>query len=229
MRRSAGFTLIELLIVIAIIAILSAVLLPALASARERARRNVCMGNLKQLHLAFQMYAEDNDESFPPRQDALWANAAASVYPRYITNGRSFWCPSARNRDVRASAMVDNTNCESSFAFAYGLTLLNRSASSVPLISDRGVYNPTFNTTNYPELQTANLRAGNHENGINVIHVDGSAAFVPITQIEFPVNDDPGTPENEARRGNVACKKDGSSYTVGELGGYANDKDAWEL
>ena len=65
MKRK-GFTLIELLVVVAIIAILAAMLLPALAMARERARSGVCMNNLKQIMLATLLYVNDNNEYLPP-------------------------------------------------------------------------------------------------------------------------------------------------------------------
>jgi prepilin-type N-terminal cleavage/methylation domain-containing protein/prepilin-type processing-associated H-X9-DG protein len=64
-----GFTLIELLVVIAIIAILAALLLPALARAKQRAERAGCLNNLRQLQLAWIMYADDNSDQLTPNDD----------------------------------------------------------------------------------------------------------------------------------------------------------------
>jgi len=112
-----GFTLIELLVVIAIIAILAAILFPVFARAREKARQASCQSNLKQISLAFIMYAQDYDESMPA---GAWNNASGSLnmfptlhnpgnpvyswwdwpyhpYP-YIKNSQLYDCPTSPDK-----------------------------------------------------------------------------------------------------------------------------------
>jgi prepilin-type N-terminal cleavage/methylation domain-containing protein/prepilin-type processing-associated H-X9-DG protein len=117
-RPARGFTLVELLVVIAIIAVLVSILLPTMSKAREAANRVVCLSNLRQLYLASQLYAGDNNDALPigywdskQINYFFWNNEPGLSAPgamRYIIQGRLYearllkdpavlYCPSESN------------------------------------------------------------------------------------------------------------------------------------
>jgi len=97
-RFQSGFTLIELLVVIAIIAILAAILLPALAAAKTRAKRIQCVSNLKQWATGFHLYANDNDDSMMASwtdPEGMWMFSLQPFIPGSSYGGDMCYCPMA--------------------------------------------------------------------------------------------------------------------------------------
>src|SRR5260221_347822 len=101
-RRQLAFTLIELLVVIAIIAILAALLFPALVGAKERARRVACKNNIRQFLVALHLYGDDSEQRLPsgasnkgPLDDHLpvLSDATSNAVVHYTGSDRIIYCP----------------------------------------------------------------------------------------------------------------------------------------
>jgi len=96
MNKKTGFTLIELLVVISIIALLVAILMPALGKAKNQAKTMICLSNLRQWGIYFNMYAEDNNERFPSAKACPSGSSWTIVLEYYDHEGKEIlFCPMA--------------------------------------------------------------------------------------------------------------------------------------
>ena len=125
-RRGRAFTLIELLVVVAIIAILAALLVPALSGGKERARRSACQSSMRQFILAVHMYGDDNDQWVPsgasnkPDDDHLpvLSSATSNSIVQYSSDERIAHCPSYGDYFIKEQA--DRPFEEQEYGFVVG-------------------------------------------------------------------------------------------------------------
>src|SRR5512138_1124840 len=110
LQGDSGFTLIELLVVIAIIALLMAVLLPALSRARRLAQSMACLNNLRQLQTCWLMYANDHGGAVPPNLSVYDLSTGAPIPGLDL---RLTWCAGNARTDL------DTANIEAGYLFPY--------------------------------------------------------------------------------------------------------------
>jgi len=207
MSKKPGFTLIELMTVIATIGVLAAILLPALARAREAGRRTSCLSNLAQFGIAFHMFAEENNGELPWSGGGGNADCLKLLHGDYIATPRIFFCPSdassywsgrRRKRGERGPVVLDSElNGEKSYRTSYdyfgayvarpiALPRPERPISRVPVMWDMfgGGYPSPADPARHsgggaPERNFRDyIRCMNHvPGGGNVLWLDGSVTF----------------------------------------------------
>jgi prepilin-type N-terminal cleavage/methylation domain-containing protein/prepilin-type processing-associated H-X9-DG protein len=199
MRRHKGFTLVELLVVIAIIALLMAILMPALHRAREQGKRVVCLSDCKQLVLAWMMYAEDNDDKIVPgrtstncwvryldpdvhpKEDLIQAVKDELLYP-YVPNIGLYKCPTGIRKEVVTYAIVDAMNGHDRITGVEANQIIKnmlkiRRPSERAVFIDEGKLTPTSWTVYYEREEWWDRPPVRHGNGTNFSFADGHSEY----------------------------------------------------
>ncbi len=186
-----GFTLIELLVVVAIIAVLVAILLPALAATRERAKLTVCQSNFRQINLGLQGYLLDNNEIMPPSglKSSNWSeirpfwdealNPYLQIKRKYSDpEPEIFICPSrpAGKNYAYPAFYTYNVNLHWSDTAGYRLNQIG-GQEKTPVIWDGQYFTDT--AWNIDTVVFRNIELNRHAGGTNFLFVDGHILWIP--------------------------------------------------
>lgn len=175
--RRRGFTLIELLVVIAVIAILGSILLPVFARAREKARTAVCQSNLKQLGMAWQMYASDYDGCACPCGMGMGEEEWHERLRPYAKNDQICHCPSDSRKGIGTCFAYNHT------AGGKDIDQIGEDATQMIVFVDASDHTIMMDTEVAPESAGGKL-ADRHNQGLNVAFVDGHVKWQRAEQVK---------------------------------------------